>query len=281
MSSDAGKVGILAGGGRLPRLLVESCRERGRPVFVVALEEQADPATVVGVPHVWLRLGAAGKAVKALRKEGVAEIVLVGDVRKPSLKSLRPDLWTVKFLARAGGLDQGDDRLLSGLVRELEEREGFVVKGAHDLAPELLSTLGVYGAVVPDDAALADVRLGVKAALEVGARDKGQGAVARGGRVLAVEGRAGTDAMLSDFKAGPGERRSGVLVKMKKPGQEMRADLPAIGVETVGNVAGAGLCGLAVEAGGALVVDRGAVVAAADAAGIFVMGVSARDGEGA
>ncbi len=267
----AGKLGILAGGGRAPILLIEECKRQGRPVFVVALDRQADPETTEDVPHVKLRLGAAGKAVKALKKEKVDEVVLVGDVRKPSLKELAPDLWTIKFLARCGGFDQGDDKLLSALVSDLENREGFKIAGIHELLPDLLAKDGVWGAVQPDEAALEDANIAAKAALELGAADKGQAAVARAGQVIAEEDRAGTDAMLATLK--PDEERAGVLAKMKKPQQEMRVDLPTMGEDTVNAAAEAGLAGVAVQAGAALVLDQDAVIKAADDAGLFVMGI--------
>ncbi len=271
MPPDPAKLGILAGGGQIPGLIIDACRESGRPFFVIGLRNQVDAATLAGpVPHEVVRLGNAGKAVKILKKKKVAVIVLAGHVQKPKLKELRPDLWTAKFLARAGGLDQGDDTLLSALVRELERREGFRVAGIHQVLPHLLATAGVYGQVEPDAAALADLEAATEAARRVGALDKGQGAVVRAGSLIEVEDRSGTDAML--IRAARHSGSGGVLVKIRKPNQEMRADLPTIGIETVRRAADAGLAGIAVEAGGALVVERENTVRAADEAGLFVMG---------
>jgi len=272
------KLGILAGGGTLPALLVDTCIRSRRPFFVIAFEDQADPALLAPrtdcrpVPHAWVRLGAAGRTVRLLRREGVGELVLVGQMRRPSLVMMRPDLWALRFLIRNRGLARGDDALLRAIVDALAG-EGFTVVGVDSLLPELLAPIGVLGAVQPDAEAAADVIRGVEAALALGARDAGQAAVVRGGRVVGLETRDGTDALLA---ACVGERPttpSGVLVKMAKPGQERRVDLPTIGPDTVTAVARAGLAGIAVEAGGALIVDRDAVVAAADAAGLFVMGV--------
>jgi hypothetical protein len=202
---------------------------------------------------------------------------MAGRMRRPSLVSLRPDLWALRFLLRHCGLKRGDDALLRALIEALGE-EGFTVVGVDSLLPDLVAQAGVLGAVQPDAAALADVRLGVEAALSIGARDVGQAAVARRGRVIGREGREGTDAMLA---ACAGERPgtpSGVLVKMAKPGQERRVDLPAIGPGTIAAAARAGLAGIAVEAGGALLVERDGLIAAADAAGLFVIGVEATEG---
>ena len=277
--ADLPKLGLLAGKGDLPVRIIQACREAGRDLFVIAFEGQTDPSTVQDVDHAWVRLGAAGTTIKLLHDAGVGDIVMAGAIKRPSITALRPDIWAAKFLARSGAAALGDDGLLTALVSELEVREGFRVVGVDDLLPDILAEEGPYGTVRPDDEALADIRKGIEAARQIGAADVGQGAVVQGGIVLAVEAVEGTDAMLeraADLKReGPG----GVLVKVKKPGQERRADLPTIGPETIRRADQAGLRGIAVEAGGALVVNRDALVRAADAAGLFVIGVRLEDGE--
>jgi hypothetical protein len=277
------RLGILAGGGMLPALLVDTCIRSGRPFFVIAFEGQAEPALVAPradgkpVPHGWVRVGAAGRTVRLLRQAGARELVMAGRMRRPSLMTLRPDFWALRFLWRHRGLKRGDDALLRALVAALDG-EGFRVVGVDSLLPELLAPVGVLGVVQPDAAALADIRLAVEAALSIGARDVGQAAVARLGRVIGREGPRGTDALLADCAGERPPTPSGVLVKMAKPGQERRVDLPAVGPDTVAAATRAGLAGIAVEAGGALLVERDALIAAADAAGLFVMGVEAAEG---
>jgi len=267
------KLGIVAGGGTLPVQIIEACRKSGRDFFVIALKGQAGPGSFAGMPHAWLRLGAAGQAIAQLRNAGCKELVMAGAVARPPWWALRPDRWTAAFLTRSRARILGDDGLLKALVRTIEDDEGFHVVGADALVPELLATAGVYGQVKPDQQAEDDIEQGIGAALEIGARDIGQAAVVQMGEVLAVEDVNGTDAMLKQVgrlgRGGPG----GVLVKVRKPGQEQRADLPAIGVATVEAAARAGLRGIAVEAGGALVLEREAVIESADRAGLFVVGV--------
>jgi DUF1009 family protein len=266
-------LGIVAGRGTLPAQLVETCRAQGRGVFVVALEGQTDPATVEGVDHVWVRLGDASKAIEPLRAAGVEELVLAGGIVRPSLAELRPNLRVASFLARVGKRAFGDDGLLRAIIGALEEEEGFRVVGIDDLLGELVAEAGIYGRHGPDRQAEADIERGREVARAIGAMDVGQSAVVQQGLVLGVEAVEGTDALLARCaglrRDGPG----GVLVKIKKPGQERRADLPTIGVQTVRAAAAAGLRGIAVEAGGALVVDRAGVVREADAAGLFVIGI--------
>ena len=273
----ARKLGILAGGGALPALIVNHCVWSRRPFFLVALDGQCDPdltTPIAGhlIPHITLRIGAAGAAIKNLRREGVEELILAGAIRRPTLSELRPDLWTLRFLARTGGLRGGDDAILAALVEALE-REGFSIVGPESILPDLLASSGVFGSVHPDEAAMADITVGISAALELGAKDLGQGVVVRDGVVVARETAAGTDAMLAACSCERPDTPSGVLVKVAKPGQERRADLPTIGINTLHAAQKAGLRGIAVEAGGALVVGLGEVVADADARGLFIMGV--------
>ncbi|MEO5335562.1 MAG: UDP-2,3-diacylglucosamine diphosphatase LpxI [Magnetospirillum sp. WYHS-4] len=273
MTGSEAKLGILAGGGDLPARLIDACRRSGRPYYVIAFEGQCDPASVAGAPHAWVRLGAAGTTLKLLRDAGVAELVMAGGIRRPSLAALRPDAWAAKFLLKSGAMALGDDGLLKALIRELEQAEGFSLVGVESLLPSSMAGEGVLGSLRPDDAALADVARGVTVAKGLGALDVGQGAVVQQGLVLAVEAAEGTDAMLERAGTLRREGPGGVLVKVKKPNQEGRADLPTIGVATVRKAHGAGLRGIAVEAGGALIVDGEAVARAADAAGLFLLGV--------
>ena len=273
------KLGILAGGGKLPGLVIQACRQSSRPFFIIAFEDHTPRETVAGHPHAWVRLGAAGKAIKALREAGAEELVMAGTIRRPTLGALRPDAWAAMFLARTGAMSLGDDGLLRSLIRELERKEGLRVIGVDALLPQLLAPMGVYGALRPDERAIGDIEEGIRAARAAGAEDAGQAAVVQLGRVLSVEGKEGTDDMLHRAAEARLNGPGGVLVKVSKPGQETRADLPTIGEATVEAARAAGLSGIAVEAGATLVLDRAAVVKAADAAGLFVMGIDVPQGQ--
>ena len=272
----AGKLGILAGSGELPLRLIEACRAQGRPYFVLAFQGSCDPKSLEGQPHEFIRLGAGGSGLKILRDNGVEDLVMAGGVKRPSLTELRPDWRTTRFFLKIGMralTDFGDDRLFRAIITELE-LEGFRVVGAHTILTSLLAPRGALGGIAPDASAEADIRAGIEAARGHGAQDLGQAVVIRAGAAVDREDAEGTDALLRRCAAS-GNARSGVLVKMAKPQQERRADLPAIGAQTVTAAAAAGLKGIAVEAGACLVLDRAAVVAAADRAGIFVIGIAA------
>lgn len=268
------KLGILAGGGQLPKLIVRACRDNGREFFVIAFEEQAARDAFADVPHARVRLGAAGQTIRYLREAGCGELVMAGSVTRPSFAMLRPDAWTARFFAKFGARALGDDGLLKALIRTLEVTEGFRIVGADELLPGLLAGEGVYGRVQPNVEDEDNIQAGIRAAQDIGRRDIGQSAVAQSGRLLASEDALGTDALLDRAGKLNPDGPGGVLVKVKKPGQERRVDLPVIGPETVLAAALAGLRGIAVEAGGALVLDRDTVIQAADAKGLFIVGVN-------
>lgn len=270
-----GTLGIIAGGGPFPGRVAAAAVAAGRAVFIVALRGYAEHSVFGGYPHAVVRVGAAGEILAALRRQGVRDLVLVGPIRRPSLLDIRPDAEGARILARVGrGALGGDDGFLAAVVRVLGE-EGFRVLGAHEVMVDALGPRGVMGRVGPDAGAIEDLVRAVVVVRALGAVDVGQGCVVQQGIVLAVEAIEGTDAMLARAaglaRPGPG----GVLLKMVKPGQDRRADLPTIGPATVRAAAAAGLRGVAFEAGGTLMTDRAGCVAAADAAGLFLMGVDA------
>ncbi|MHA1113537.1 MAG: LpxI family protein [Alphaproteobacteria bacterium] len=267
------KLGVIAGGGELPARIVASCRAAGRDVFVLALKGQTDPRTVADVDHAWIKIGASTKGLALLRAAGVEELVLAGPVRRPTLGSLTLDAHALRWLAKFGKAALGDDDILSSVVRELETEEGFRVVAADTLLGDALTTEGVCGRHAPDAEARLDIERGVEVARALGAVDVGQSVVVQDGCVLGVEAAEGTDGLLDRCaklrRDGPG----GVLVKICKPGQERRADLPTIGLETVSRAKAVGLRGIAVEAGGSMMIDRDAVTRAADEAGLFLVGI--------
>jgi UDP-2,3-diacylglucosamine hydrolase len=267
-----GPLGIIAGGGSLPRRLIESCRASGREVFVLALQGEAEPETAADVPHAWCRIGAAAKGLGLLHDHGVTDLVLAGTVRRPTLSAIRPDWRAAKLLAKIGYRLLGDDGLLSAIVKELED-EGFRLIGAHEFLDAASLPVGPLGRLKPNSDAEIDIARGIAIARAVGALDIGQAVVVQQGLVLGVEAIEGTDGLLKRCallrRDGPG----GVLIKLAKPGQEARVDRPTIGPKTVAMAVEAGLRGIAAEAGATLVIDRDELIRAADGAGLFVVGV--------
>ena len=261
------KLGIIAGGGHLPKQLIDHCHQEGRPFALVCLKDSALPETIGNEQCLWIRLGEAGKAISFFKKEGVREIVMIGGVKRPSLFHLRPDWWTAKFLVKIGFKAFGDDNLLTSVINYIET-EGFKIIGIHDVMGNILAGEGVLGKYRPDKQALDDIDHGLKIALGLGALDVGQSVVVQQGIVLGVEAVEGTDELIKRCKNLARSGVGGVLIKTKKPNQEQRADLPTIGVQTVINAYESGLRGIAVQSGKTLIVDQDSVVKKADELGI-------------
>ncbi len=239
---------------------------------MVRLRGFADPA-LGAHPGEEAGLAELGRCTSALRRAGCRRVCFCGYISRPDFSALKPDLKALKYLPGvAAAARRGDDALLRAVLHVFE-REGFEIEGVGEAAAGLALGPGPLGAVPPDDHDRVDIALALQAAHELGASDLGQGAVARSGQVVAREGLDGTDAMLARVEALA--TRAGVLAKTPKPGQDQRVDLPTIGPATVQGAARAGLKGIVGPAGRVLVVERAAVVEAADRLGLFVLGVDA------
>ncbi len=267
------KLGILAGSGPLPGRVAAAARAAGREVFIVGLEGFAEIPVIAPFDHQIIRLGAAGRIVAELKAHGCQDLVMIGPVRRPTLFNLRPDADGARLVARIGrAAFSGDDGLLKAVIRVLGE-EGFAVIGAHDILGEALGPAGLLTKIAPDAEAMADIARGIDVARALGAADAGQGCVVQQGLVIALEAVEGTDAMLQRAgglrRPGPG----GVLVKLLKPGQDRRADLPTIGPVTIALAIAAGLRGVVFEAEATILIAQADSIAAANQGGLFLLGI--------
>ena len=273
-------LGIIAGGGDLPRAVAQSVSADGRKVFIMALTGSASGDWLADFPHEWGSPGAPGLAFKAFRGAGVTDILLAGQVDRPKFSEMKLDTKGVLLLPRAlKAARQGDDGLLRFIVTMFEE-EGFRGVGVAEAAPGLICGAGDLGRLSPSDEHRADMDRAFAIVKALGTQDVGQAAVVCDGLPLAVEAAEGTDQMLvrvaglREAIRGTPQNRRGVLVKALKPTQDAKTDLPVIGIATLERAAAAGLAGIGLQAGGALIVDKQAVAARADALGLFVTGVS-------
>jgi UDP-2,3-diacylglucosamine hydrolase len=278
-------VAIICGGGSFPGAVAEAVVRRGRRPVMFAVRGWADPAIVERYAHHWIALGQLGRLIRLAKAERCREGIFIGTLLRPPLSQIRLDWQTLRALPRVVGFFRGgDDRLLSGVASAIEEG-GLRIIGLDDVAPEIFAPRGVLGRYLPTARDHSDVARALKVIAALGPFDVGQAVIVADDHVLAVEAAEGTDNMLARLAELRRQRRVttapgvGVLVKAPKPGQDRRFDLPAIGRQTVENVARAGLAGLAVTASSTIIAEIAEVVAAADRAKIFLVGVGEAAGQ--
>jgi len=265
------RVGLIAGAGRFPSLIAEAVKGQGRSVVVIAHEGITDPVIEqIADRTVWVRMGQLGALIRGLKEHGAEEAAMAGGFRKTLLFSgIRPDFRALALLARMA--TRKDDVLLRGLAEELE-KEGIRVIEATAYLHHLLARPGVMTRREPTAEEWSDIRFGWEMAREVGRLDIGQCVVVKDRAVLAVEAIEGTDEAIR--RGGILGKGGSVVVKVCKPGQDTRFDLPTVGVRTLATMKEAGGAVLAVEAGKTVILDRDALLAEADAAGIAVVGLT-------
>ena len=272
-----GKLGLIAGGGDLPAAVAARCDAEGRPIFLIRLAGFADPH-LARWPGAEFGMAQIGAILKALKTENCTTVCLAGIVNRPDFKTLKPDFKGATLLPGiVAAASKGDDALLRKIL-SVFEAEGFAVEGADDILGGEMLAAGALGAVSPTPEQLADLKKALYVAEKSGELDIGQGAVVCDGLVLAVEAQEGTDAMLSrvaglpaDLRGSAGDRK-GALGKAPKPIQDLRVDMPVIGPRTVEMAAAGGLAGIGGVAGRLILIDRTAIIAAADRLGLFVWG---------
>ncbi len=257
-------IGLIAGSGRLPLLFAEHAAKAGRTVVAVAHEGETDASLPAAA---WVKLGQLGRIVEVLRSAGVSEAVFCGGIKKPRLFDVRPDWLGLKALARMRSF--GDDAALRAIAAALEE-EGVSIVSPLPLLPDLLAPRGALTRRELSAQQREDAAFGLSLARGLGALDVGQTVVVRKGVVLAVEAAEGTDACIA---RGGALARGAVVVKARKPQQDDRFDVPAVGPKTIEVVLRANCSALVVEAGASLVLDRAEMVRAADEGGIAVEGI--------
>ncbi|MBF0629196.1 MAG: UDP-2,3-diacylglucosamine diphosphatase LpxI [Magnetococcales bacterium] len=278
------RVGLIAGSGQLPLIFARALSRPEGPVLaaIAAHEGEADPALADWVDEIlWVRLGQFSRILRYLKDRDVRDVVLVGGITKSAIWRVRPDALALKMVWKLRGMD--DDQLLRAVGRELESR-GFVLRSVIDFLPELLAPQGCLSRRCPTAEEWEDIRYGWRAAKGLGALDIGQGVVVRRQMVVAAEAMEGTDAMLRRAGELLGKSNGGwagehhaVLVKVVKPMQDRRLDLPTIGPATLENMARAGIRVAAIEAGGAMILDPEATRRMADRHDLVLLGVEGSD----
>ncbi len=280
---DAGdSIALICGGGSFPGAVADAIVRSGRRPIMFAIKGWADPKVVEQHRHHWVALGQLGRFFHLARSEQCRDVLFIGTLLRPPVRQIRLDWQTIRLMPRIlQSFRGGDDRLLSGMAQLMED-QGLRIVGLKSVAPDVMVPEGVLGRSHPSSGDRTDIARGLDLLASLGPFDVGQAAVVANNHVLAIEAAEGTDNMLRRIAELRGQGRVttpqgvGVLVKAPKPSQDHRFDLPAIGPQTIAIAANAGLAGVAVAAGNTIIADAAAVVAAADRAKIFLVGVSAR-----
>ncbi len=261
------KIAVICGALKLPLLVCDSLRASGWEVFVVGLKGFYDP---VLKPDMVIRLGGGGAVARECKKRGITTWTFVGAIGHPNLSDIRPDFWSISILARIIKNQKGYDSMASALIAGIESK-GFKIIGAQDVCPDLVFNAGVQTKAKPNKDDEKNITRAVHVSTLIGREDIGQSAVVDK-QVLAIEAAEGTARMLKRVIEIRGKRKgSGVFAKMTKPQQDLRIDIPAIGIDTVRDVASAGLRGIVVNAKTCFVIEREKIIAEANKSGIFIV----------
>lgn len=265
-------LGVIAGGGMLPSRLLDACDREGIKPFIVAFEGQTDHSILKDRNFMMTRLGAAGRIINTLKSHDIHDLVFIGNIRRPSLREMRPDFRTICFFSRLVTRAVGDDGLLRAMKTELK-KEGFHVHGIQNFIKDLVAAEGSYSNKKPSSIDDEDIRRGINVLKTLGPLDIGQGVVVQEGIVLGVEAAEGTDQLIRRCNALKRNGRGPILVKTAKPGQDKDLDLPTIGPNTIIAAGESGFSGIVIEAGATLLVDPQRVSELADQYDMFVSAV--------
>ena len=266
------QIGIIAGMGELPVIIAKDARERGYKVITVALETLASlEMDSVSDEIRWVNPGKFGELIDILKKHQIKEAIMAGKVPKSLLfkSKITPDLRAVKLLFSIK--DKSDDAILNAITKELAG-EGIEIIDTTKFSPHLLTPVGCLTRKKPDEEQWKDIEFGWKIAKEIGKLDIGQTVVIKGKAVMAIEAIEGTDEAI--LRGGKWAGDGAVVVKVSKPQQDMRMDVPAVGPDTLKSMENVNAKVLALEAHRSMIVDRETVIRVAESAGIVIVGIS-------
>ncbi len=271
MTIDPSKIGIIAGSGQFPLLFIQAAQKAGRKTVLIAHQNETSEEVAAAADEVcWVKLGQLGKLLKYFHHQGVGETVFVGAITKTRIfKDILPDL---KGLTLWNKIDSKQDDAILRAVAGVIEKEGIKVLESTCYLQHLFFPKGILTKKKPDKNQRKDIEFGWKNARCIGSMDIGQCVVVRNCSVVAVEAIEGTDACIK--RGGKLVKEKAVVVKVRKPGQDFRFDLPATGIKTIETLDSVNGAVLAVEAGQSLLFDPEAMIRAADDAGIVVVGVT-------
>ncbi len=269
---DFTKLGIIAGRGDLPAHLISICKDKGITPYIVGFDKQTAPELMDKQVHYWANVGSVSKIINFFKSNDIKDLVLIGGIKRPSFKEIKPDLKAIQILSKISFKALGDSDLLNALKAELEH-EGFILHAMHEFCDELLISEGDIGKYSPKPEDKVTIDLGLKISQEIGALDIGQSVIVQNGMVIGVEAVEGTDELIKRCAGLQQKGRGAILVKSCKPQQDKALDMPTFGVETIINAHKAGFCGIVAQANNVVIADLKNVAKHADKYKIFVTGI--------
>ena len=267
------RVGLIAGEGNFPLEVAQSISQKNIEVFIVALKNIASK-DIEHYPHIWVRMGQIGRAIQALKENNCEELILIGGVKKPNLWLLKPDFGALKLFFKLVMLpSKGDASILKTLLQFLEIDNKFKVVGAEKYIPHLLMSEGLLAGEKIDKQTQIDIDIAIANCINIGFKDIGQACVVVNGEIITSEDVSGTDNMLRNLVSKEIKfSKKGVLVKLTKPIQDKRVDLPVIGMQTIHLVKEIGLRGIAIENRSSFILEKERVIKFASDNDIFIYG---------
>jgi DUF1009 family protein len=262
---------LIAGTGELPELILEARAASGASTYIIAIKDQTPTSLTAHHPHGWFRIGAVGAMLEELRAQGITQLAMAGRITRPSLPHLFPDAEGRALLKALGGsLLTGDNQLLSRIINFLEAR-GVQVVGAHEIGASLTVQANILTHTKPDPLHYEDARTAIALLNAIAAFDVGQAVIMQAGCVLGIEGVEGTHALIERCAPfiNPHERGA-VLVKLPKASQDLRADMPSVGIHTLHALAKGKYAGLFIAAEHTLVLGKEAMIAQANHDKLFM-----------
>ena len=269
------KVGLIAGDGSFPLEVARSISQKNKEIFIIAIKGSTSK-DIESYPHLWIRIGQIGKAIRALKENNCKELILIGGVKKPNVWLLKPDFGALKLFFKLIILPiKGDASILKTLLNFLEKDNKFKVVGAEKYIPYLLMSKGLIAGEKINEQSNIDIDIAIENCKNIGSKDIGQACVVVNGQIIASEDSLGTDKMLRDIISKEIRfNNEGVLVKLVKPIQDRRVDLPAIGLQTIKLAKEIGLCGIAIEDKSSFISNKEGVIEFANKNNIFIFGLS-------
>lgn len=266
------KIAIIAGAGSLPLQLAEACISKEIAPFIIALKGQTDSDWLPVFDHEWFAMGALDTILGALKSRHIQSLVMAGGIKRPSWSELQLDWVGLKMLTQLKLWNAGDDGLLSALVQEIE-KHGITVLSVDSLLPSLGTPSGLLTQTTPQEQDSKDIKKGITILREMASLDIGQAVIIQQGLVLGIEAIEGTAALIERCGSLKRPGSGGVLVKLCKPQQDTKVDLPTIGPHTIQQIHQNGLWGIAIEAGKSQIINKTQVIEQANKMGIFIIGI--------